>query len=135
MELTREMLVGLLAGGFIVLLAFFWPDGSRNKNRLRNEAARHALAALHGGRESPWSVVCRYLRERLDFPAVEPTPREVARFLKRRGFALERCAQSEAFLQACDAVQFTGGSAVAAKSLAEEAATLIESLEADPCVR
>ncbi len=129
----------LLAVPCVCLIgAFAWrrlfPDKRGLKERRRSQAAERALADLRAGSGSPWAVVCRYLRQRLDFAARDATPREVARFLKRRGFALERCAQGQAFLQACDAVRYTGGVAPDGKSLADEAATLIQTLEADPCV-
>ncbi len=104
-------------------------------DRRRSLAAERALADLRAGSASPWSVVCGYLRERLDFAAQDAAPREVARFLKQRGVSLERCAQSQAFVQSCDAIRYTGGPAPDAKSLAEEAVKLIQTLEADPCVR
>jgi hypothetical protein len=113
----------------------FHPTEGTLNDRRRSQAAERAIADLRAGGESPWVVVCRYLRERLDFAARDAAPREVARFLKRRGFTADRCAQSEAFLRACDAIRYTSGTTPDATSLAEEAATLIQTLEADPCVR
>jgi hypothetical protein len=128
------VLLGIPLGCFWCLLAVFWPTKNRLWSRQRNESAERALADLRAATEAPWNIMCRYLRERLNFAALDATPREAARFLKRRGFALERCAQIEAFLQASDVCRFTGG-ASDARLLTEEAATLIQSLEADPCLR
>jgi hypothetical protein len=140
----------MLSGGVLMMVilgvpcvcligAFAWrrfhPDERRLRDQRRSQAAQRALAELRSGTESPWSIVCRYLHERLNFASQDATPREVARFLKRRGYALERCAQAEAYLQACDAVQFTGNAAMDANSLAAEATNLIQTLEADPCAR
>lgn len=136
-EVQAEDFVFLIVGPALAFLFFlFWDNRNRRyyASRRCQEAARHALAALGHGSEWPWSIVCRYLRDRFDFTGQDASPREVARFLKRRGFALERCARSEAFLQACDALQFAGQPADV-KALAGQAMLLIEALEADPCVR
>lgn len=118
-----------------LILRRIYPAEPALLDRRRSRAAQQALAKIRGGSDSPWSVMCGYLRARFDYAAQDATPREAAKFLKRRGFALERCAQAEAFLQACDAVQFTGNATMPAKTLADEAARLIQALEADPCVR
>lgn len=133
-EVQARDVVLLIAVPPVILLIFLRFGRGESVDRRRREATRSALVALSGGAESPWGIVCRYLRDRFDFTGQDASPREVARFLKRRGFALERCARSEAFLQACDALQFAGQPADV-KALAGQAVLLIEALEADPCVR
>ena len=108
------------------------PDEERRQQRQRSRAADRALAQLQAGTDAAWCTVRLYLCERFDFPVDEPTPADVAAFLKRRGFAKELTTQSLAFFQACDAVRFTTG---ASPPLTGEAARLIHALEADPCVR
>jgi hypothetical protein len=110
-----------------------FPDEHRLLYLRRNQAAERAIAELRNSAAEPWSVVCRYLHERYDFAVEDATPREVARFLKRRGFALERCTEGEAFLRACDASRYTGAAPTASAPLIEEAIRLIQALEADPC--
>jgi hypothetical protein len=132
-ELQFGVLIGLPLGCLAVLAAVYWPWRRRKLGELP-EAATRALTELRAGSASPWLVLCRYLRERLHFDVPDATPREVARYLKRRGFALERCAQSEAFLQACDAVRYSVD-AGASQALVDGAIKVIEALEADPCAR
>jgi hypothetical protein len=58
----------------------------------------------------------------------------VARFLRRCGFAKERCALGLAFFRHCDAIRFAAD-ALTQQPLCDEAEALIEALEADPCAR
>jgi hypothetical protein len=113
----------------------FFPDEIRRARRQRGAAARRAHGQLQAGGATAWDVVRRYLHERFDFPASDPTPTETAGFLKRRGFAKELCEQTRAFFQACDAERFTTGAESNRKHLADAAVRLIEALEADPCAR
>jgi hypothetical protein len=97
-------------------------------------AAQRALKELDAGTEPVWQVVGRYLRERLSYPGAEPTPGEVALFLKRCGAARPVCTAFRAFCDACDAARFAPLSSDDASRLRGEAARLIESLEADKCL-
>jgi hypothetical protein len=108
------------------------PDRKELTRRHQKGAAKRALARL--ATASPWNVVASYLQERLDFPALDAAPKEVADFLTRRGFARSLCRQSQAFFEACDSARFTD-SFGAMRCLSQEAARLIDALEADPCVR
>jgi hypothetical protein len=47
-----------------------------------------------------------YLRQRLDLPALDPAPQEVARHMKRLGIAKPLIADWAKFLQACDEFRF-----------------------------
>src|SRR5207253_761606 len=63
-----------------------FPDHGQAHRRQRSQAAQRALQALHRTNDEPaWIVLGRYLRERLDFAAAEPTPAELRPFLRRRG--------------------------------------------------
>lgn len=133
--LLLAVLIGMLLACMIGALAWkrIYPDARVLKERRRTGAAQCALAELRRGEDNPWSIVCRYLRDRLDFAAMDATPREVGRFLKRRGFALGRCALAEDFFSKCDAARYTEASFGDAEALAAQAVRLIESLEADRC--
>ena len=111
--LLTAVLLGVPLACFVGALGWrrLYPDARTLHDRRRSQAAARALADLHAGRGTPWSVACRYLRERFDFAAQDAAPGEVARFLKRRGFALERCAEAENFFKSCDAARFTAATA------------------------
>ena len=111
------------------------PDEGGRQQRQRSRAANLALAQLQAGTDTAWSAIRLYLQERFAFPVSDPTPADVAAFLKRRGFAKDLCTQCGAFFQACDAVRFTTGASPQATQLTDEAARLIHALEGDPCAR
>ncbi len=91
--------------------------------------------ALRGAGDEPaWIVLGRYLRERLDFPAVEPTPADVRRFVRRRGASRPMADKLAAFLDACDKARFAGPGRDGAAALRDEAGRLIHALEDDLCV-
>ena len=89
-----------------------FPDSGQRHRHQRSGAARRALQALQAPRsaddEPAWIVLGRYLRERLDFPAAEPTPAEVGRFARRRGASRPMAAKLAAFLEECDKARFAG---------------------------
>jgi hypothetical protein len=113
----------------------FFPDQTQQAIQYRAASAVRALAQLQAGGVFPWDVVRKYLRERFDFPVEDPTPAEVAAFLKRRGFALALCEQGRTFWQGCDAARYTSGLVYETKQLVHAAAGLIQDLETDPCAR
>lgn len=137
-ELNATRLVAWLTLSPIACVVAVWlyrrshPSRKVHVRRHQNGSAQRALASLPSA--PPWHVVASYLRERLDFPALDGTPSEVMTFLKQRGIALSLCRQSRAFFEACDAARFTS-SAAQEDWLVEEAKRLIVALEADPCVR
>jgi hypothetical protein len=112
-----------------------FPSASARSQRFRSEAARRALVQLERRSGPAWTVVACYLHERFGFAAADATPAEVAAFLQRRGFARPLIKQARAFFQDCDAVRFTPEVGAEMKRLPEDAACLIQSLEADPCAR
>jgi len=113
----------------------FFPDEGQRLRQHRLCAAPRALAQLRSAPASALEVVRRYLHERFDFAVVDPTPAEVFVFLKRRGFALALCKESQAFFQACDAARYTMDSFQEPTPLADVAARVIQALDGDPCAR
>jgi hypothetical protein len=74
-----------------------------------------------------------YLRLRLDFPAQEPTPREVERWLKRRGIAKPTRERWRQLLTGYDAGRFAPESATKQVAAGAEAAELVRILENETC--
>jgi hypothetical protein len=110
------------------------PAGHARRNGEHSHAARRALKALQAAEGMPvWVVWTAYLRERLDFPAEEPTPAEVRHFLRRRGVSRTVAEKLALFLGTCDAARFAGPGTAQAGSLREEASKLIGALEEDLC--
>jgi hypothetical protein len=107
-----------------------FPHEAEQARQYRLASASRAVAQLQAGKVAASVIVSGYLSDRFDFAVEDPTPAEVFSFLKRRGFALVRCAQAQAFFQACDAARYT---AAAAPVPRDEAVRLIQALEADPC--
>jgi hypothetical protein len=138
-SLSAMPVAWLLAAPPLVFLLGVWarrryyPDDDLRRHRQRSLAAKRAVANLRVGAEPAWEVLGRYLRERFDFSVDEPTPTDVAAFLKRRGFAKDLCGQGVAFFRARDAFVYASGSI--SPRLNEDAARLIHALEADPCAR
>jgi hypothetical protein len=90
------MLAALLATP--PLLCFVWyrlwrrlyPNAAERRQRRRSKAARlalHYLAKQSDDVLRTRAAAVDYLRQRLDLPALEPSPHEVARHLKRLGIA------------------------------------------------
>jgi hypothetical protein len=113
----------------------YFPDETRRVIQIRGGAAVRALELVQAGSVSAWDAMRNYLHERFDFSIEDPTPAEISAFLKRRGFDLALCAQSQKFMQACDSGRFAAGADTEPEQLAGDAARLIQSLEADPCAR
>jgi len=75
-----------------------------------------------------------YLRQRLDFPGIEPTPIEVDRWLKRRGISKKARDVWQEVLRGYDARRFAPGFGERLALDGLEAAELIQLLEDEPCV-
>jgi hypothetical protein len=141
------VLAGLLLLPPVLCAGWYWawwrryPDAARRTWQRRSRAARHALRALHSA--SPASarataqhaaaVLAAFLRERLDFPAVEPTPAEAAGHLRRAGFPEAVAAQAAEFFARCDAARFAPDPGPGGDDVATAAARLIQAVEAEPC--
>jgi hypothetical protein len=109
------------------------PSRGQRRQRVRSQAARQAIQALEGANgEAAWIVLARYLRDRLDFPAEEPTPAEVRQFLRRRGVSRPVADNLAAFLGTCAAARFAPAANDAAP-LRHEAGQLVVTLEDDLC--
>jgi hypothetical protein len=119
-----------------------YPNAAELRLRRRSRAARLAVAYLT--KHAPdvprtRAAAVDFLRQRLDLPAVEATPREVARHLKRMGLAKPLALEWSVFLGDCDRFRFARpADALPADQpenpLCGEAIRLIHALEADPCV-
>lgn len=121
--------------GFFIGRRLF-PDRVRRSQLRRSRAARKAVRALGsaGSAQRILQVLTCYLVERLDFPASEPTPHEVAEFLRRKGLDPAALQEWSRFLAACDACRFAPGSKSAQGPRADEALRLISAVETDPCL-
>src|SRR5262249_54590039 len=135
--------VAMLAAPPVLCGAWYWlwrqlyPDAAARRRRRQSRAARLALAYLA---KQPSDVVrtraaaVDFLRQRLDLPALEATPSEVARHLKRLGVAKPLVADWASFLQTCDRCRFAPLAAEPDGLVSDEAVRLIHALEADACV-
>ena len=123
--------IGWLIG--LIVWRRIFPTAAQRQARQRSRSAQRALARLHTG-EPPWVVVGDYLRGRFEFTVSDPTPTDVAGFLKRRGFAKECSRSAAAFFAQSDAVRYTDARADSQK-MRDDGARLIQALEADPCAR
>jgi hypothetical protein len=117
------------------------PDVARRAMQRRSRAARLALEALRGARRLPAeqqavraaATVAGYLRERLDLTVAEPTPAEVAGYLKGRGLSAGLTEQAAHFFELCDAARFLPAPEVAGTDLAEAASQVVLAVEAETC--
>jgi hypothetical protein len=110
------------------------PTGPRRRVHEHSRAARRALQSLGSTDGEPaWIVVGHYLRERLEFPAEEPTPAEVRRFVRKRGTSRPVADKLAVFLGSCDSARFAGPGVAGAGELREQAARLIRAMEDDLC--
>jgi hypothetical protein len=144
---SRETLLLVSAIGFFVpplacvVCCVVWrrrhPDAARAARWRRSHAAQMALAELGGSEEGAAAagraavVVARYLQQRYDLPAAEPTPAEVGVHLQRAGCDAALAEQAASFFRACDAVRY-------AHVPPEECPTvvarqLVLTLEGEPC--
>jgi hypothetical protein len=113
------------------------PSSALAQARRKHRAATVAVGALtanHRPAPEVVAVVTEYFRRRLDFPAAEPTPAEVERWLKRRGVRPELRRRWRRFFQECDELRYRPAGLADGWLPATEAAVLIQELEADPCV-
>jgi hypothetical protein len=128
----------LLCGGAVWAWRRSHPELHELRQRRRHRAAQQALTAIaHNGQAAAevQLVLTEYLRDRLDFPTLEPTPPDVDRWLKRRGVRGLVRQRWRGFFQECAAARFTPPGAPSTFEAAAQAAELIHELEADPCVQ
>jgi hypothetical protein len=136
--LAAALLAPLFACGIWFV---FWRRRSRRAaraaRRRRSQAAERTLRGLRGLGPADGSKVSEllasYLRQRLDLPAAEPTPREAAGHLRRLGVSAALARQATDLLYACDLARFAPTPSAEAEDLAGGAERLILALEAEPC--
>jgi hypothetical protein len=153
-RLSAWSLVGPMAGGLVLLgtplvcIAWYllwrrlYPDAARLARQRRSHAAQHALKALHALRkQTPGeqarqaaAIVAAYLRQRVDLPAVTPTPEEAAAHLRRAGITPDVSGEVARFLETCDAVRFAPDPSPQPDAWEASAERLILTLEAEPCL-
>jgi hypothetical protein len=118
-----------------------YPDAARQATLRRSRAARRALADLARLR-SPVDrdraalasrVLARFLRERLDQPQTEPTPREAADHAQRLGLPPERVETLRTLMEQLDARRF-GEPAAEEVDLVAGLKALVLALEDEPCL-
>jgi hypothetical protein len=136
-RLAFMILVGLAAPPLLCLAWYVvwrrtYPDAARLVRLRRSRAAEHSLGVLRsGGPDGAAGVLSHYLRERLDLPAAEPTPAEVAGHLERSGVSAPLAGQVVAFFRTCDAVRFAPIASQSHDDLSAAATKLILALEAE----
>ncbi|MFO0964354.1 MAG: hypothetical protein U0793_02030 [Gemmataceae bacterium] len=112
------------------------PNAEQARARQRSRAARLALQALKDApdeAEKIGAVAGAYLRDRLEFPALEATPPEVALFLARRGAPKETQRRWATFFAQCAAQRFAR-SRPEQNHLRDEAMGMILALEDPSCL-
>ncbi|HMF13296.1 MAG TPA: hypothetical protein VKE94_13355, partial [Gemmataceae bacterium] len=113
------------------------PDAARAARWRRSHAAQAALAELrrcHDGDEDARraaSALSRYLRQRYEIRAAEPTPAEVGAHLARAGCETLLAERAVAFFRTCDAARYAH--VPPADSPAAAARQLVLDLEAKSC--
>jgi hypothetical protein len=119
----------------------WYPDAARQAGRRRSKAARLALKALRPVKLLPReevgspvaAIVTRYLRERVELSAEEPTPFEAVAHLEQAGIDHALAERFGDLFRACDAARFTADFFAPRDDLGAEAARLIRALEEQPC--
>lgn len=111
-------------------------DADSQRRKRRTLAARTALARLGASMEAAQveHVAAGYLRDRLDFPPLEPTTSEVRRFLLRRGFSKDLARRWADFFATCAAERFSPTGPTLNGQLNRDAMALIQALEDHPCL-
>jgi hypothetical protein len=99
-----------------------------------SRAVEQARQELSAGRTPPWAVMACYLRQRLGYAGTEPTPVDMARLLKRRGFAAAVIAAARDFEAACDAARFAPVRGSDHGALRDRALHLVQAMESDKCL-
>jgi hypothetical protein len=129
-------LLGPVLEFLLLFRSRFYRDAEYRSAARRSIAAKHALAAL--GRISDGAdinqivaVVSRYLRERFDLTAEEPTPGEVQRQLESAGCDSAASGLASSFFRECDAARYAH--LAPSENPVSMARHVILTLEAGPC--
>ena len=145
--LSRPLVFALLLlGPPVICLVWYltwmrrYPDAARLARQRRSRAAQEALDRLSSVRtgEVPAqaarvaAILTQYLHHRLDLPAAEPTPAEVAESLQRSGFQPPVAVRVADLFRTCDTARFAAVFPTDAAELPQTAARLILEMEAEP---
>jgi len=122
-----------------VVWRYRFPDEARLRQMKRSRAARQALKTLQRldkaqpKDEAPQAAaaVLGYIRTQLDFAPAEPTPAEVAAFLKNAGSSVELTLKTRQFLEDCEAARFAPGLHPLQNGWSGSAIRLVLGLEAE----
>jgi hypothetical protein len=117
-----------------------YPDAVRQSRKRRSRAAQHALRAIQrsgkldavGQAHQAEVALTGYMRQRLDLPAAEPVPAEVARHLEQAGASRALADEVARFFAACDAVRFAPGLMEKPVNWTAKATHLVLALEEEP---
>jgi hypothetical protein len=129
----------LLLPPVICIIAGWWwrrrsyADPTFRYRRLFDQTVA-ALARPPSDAASLAQTLTDYLRRRMNLRAVEPTPVEVERWLKRRGVAKKVREQWREMLNSCDAERFAPAQVARPAIDGVQATTLLRLLEEDRCV-
>jgi hypothetical protein len=104
----------LACAGYYVAWRMRHPDAGRLVRRRRSRAAKQSLRLLRAARRMPMpqravhtaDALTRYLHERFELAAAEPTPAEAAAALRRGGCAAALADATARFIAQCDAARF-----------------------------
>jgi len=108
------------------------PASVQRRRRVRNRAAQQLLKQLRTGMEPASDIFTRYLQVRLELTINDPTPTEVASFLRQRDVPRELRQRCTALYEACGE-RFAPHVANISRSQQNEVEQLILALEG--CVR
>jgi hypothetical protein len=128
----------VLCLGWYLTWRRLYPDAARLARQRRSKAAQRALNQLQRGFRTPiqaqqvTEIIAQYLRQRLDLPAGEPTPPEIAAHLQKLHFGPTLVDKATAFFKQADAARFLPA-ADTPTALVESGKDLILSLETESC--
>jgi hypothetical protein len=114
-----------------------YPDEALRLRRKRSRAAKAALRGLDLARVAradvrptlAASIVTTYLKERLDLPVHEPTPRETAEHLEQVGCSKTGVRRAAEFFELCDSTRFGADPISGREHLIGLGVDLIQTLE------
>jgi hypothetical protein len=115
-----------------------YPDAARLARQRRSKAAQRALDQLQHSFRTPiqaqqvTEIIAQYLRQRLDLPAGEPTPPEIAAHLQKLHFGQALVEKATVFFKQADAARFLPAANVPT-ALVESGKELILALETESC--
>lgn len=132
--------VALCAGWYAAWLKLY-PNAAVLVRQRRSRAAQRALSSLDARHslvgseaiDAMTAALTRFLNERLDFAAKEPTPFEVAEHVRAAGLSDAAAEKVAGFLSSLDAARFGHAHHASLDDLRENARQTILLLEGLPC--